>query len=537
LKPRITEVLRCSHQVKRALIPVLLFLAALSSAQSNPPLRIGKITIEPLDVYSQKEAGRGFFYRAADRLHIETRERVVRKFLLFREGDAYSAERLDETERNLRAQHYLKSATVTALPPHDGVVDVVVTTQDAWSIAPETKANNNGGAGNYGASITETNILGFGKEAQVSWAKDIDRTRVGVHFIDPMLLPGYWHTHVAYGRLSDGYDHRFTIDRPFYSFSTPWSSEGTFLGFRQTDRIYASGVVADRFEHEMHRMVASWGLALDPNDTVANRVVGGLRIERDQFESLSAGSNLLPGGRDYRYLFVRFEHAENEFIKLNFVNKDIRFEDFNLGRQFSIEGAVSPRAAGAAVNSAYGSVNFADGVSRSASSFVLATSSFASRFDGGMRNAVATIDTFGVRRTGEEHPSTFLAHVALSTAWRQDLDRQFFVDGVNGLRGYRAHSFEGSRAIVINAEERFHLGRELLQLYSPGLVAFVDAGNASSGGVADLMRLKVDAGVGVRIGLPRTPKNLLRVDFAYAFMRDPLGRRGLLVSFSSGQAF
>ena len=51
------------------------------------------------------------------------------------------------------------------------------------------------------------------------------------------------------------------------------------------------------------------------------------------------------------------------------------------------------------------------------------------------------------------------------------------------------------------------------------------------------MNLKVDAGIGIRIGLPRTPKNLFRFDLAYAFNRDPRGKRGLLVSFSSGQAF
>ncbi|HSP33830.1 MAG TPA: BamA/TamA family outer membrane protein [Thermoanaerobaculia bacterium] len=523
--------------MKRALIPLLAILAALGSAQSKSPLRVGRITVETLDVYSHAEAGRGFFYRTADRLHIETHGDVVRKFLLFEEGDVYNPARLQETERNLRAQHYLKSATVTALPPHDGVVDVIVTTQDAWSIAPETKAANNGGAGNYGASITETNLLGSGKEAAVRWTKDVDRTRIGVHYIDPMVFNGYWHTHVAYGKLSDGYDHRFTIDRPFYSFSAPWSADFTILGFRQTDKFYEDGIVANRFEHEMKNAVASWGVALDPNDRAANRIVGGLHVVRDQFEELASVSTLLPRERNYRYLFARFEHAENDFIKLNFVNKDIRFEDFNLGRQYSFEAAVSPRAVGADVNSAYGGVTFANGLSRGPSSFILGRSSIRSRFDGGMQNATATLETIAVKRSGDEHPSTFVGHVELSTAWRQDVDQQFFADGLNGLRGYRVHSFEGSRAIVINAEQRFHLGRELLQLYSPGLVAFVDAGNATSGGLADLMRLKVDAGVGVRIGLPRTPKNLVRMDVAYAFMRDPLGRKGFLVSFSSGQAF
>ena len=91
--------------------------------------------------------------------------------------------------------------------------------------------------------------------------------------------------------------------------------------------------------------------------------------------------------------------------------------------------------------------------------------------------------------------------------------------------------------MVINIEERLYLGREILQLASPGIVAFADAGNATNQGPTTLLHLKSDVGIGLRLGLPRTPKNLLRIDLAYALNRDPLGRKGWLVAFSSGQAF
>ncbi|HEY3056202.1 MAG TPA: BamA/TamA family outer membrane protein [Thermoanaerobaculia bacterium] len=525
--------------MKQSLIPLLLGLAAaVASAQEAPPLRIGKIIIETVDVYSNSEARHGFFYRAADRLHMETRSHIVRKFLLFQEGDVYRPERLEETERNLRAQHYLKSATVTALPPHDGVVDVIVSTQDAWSIAPETQAGNKGGASNYGASISESNLFGYGKEAEVSWTKDIDRTRVGLKYQDPMVFDGYWNAFLAYGRTSDGNDQRITLRRPFYSFSTPWSTEFSFTGFRRDDRLYDQGLTAARFSHEMRRAVGSWGWAMDPSDTTANRIMTGIRFTRDRFATHEAFTTFTPPlDRDYRYLFARFEHAENNFVKLNFINKDIRFEDFNLGRQYAVEAAVSPRLAGAPVNSASACLSFADGVAAGPTAFMLHSASFESRFDGGVQNAIFSGGIYGVKRTGDEHPSTFVGRIVINNAWRQDREDQFFADGLNGLRGYRAHSFAGSRSIVINAEQRFYLGRELLQLYSPGVVAFADAGNATDGSFADLMKLKADVGVGIRIGLPRTPKNLFRLDLAYALNRDPRGKRGLLVSFSSGQAF
>ncbi len=152
----------------------------------------------------------------------------------------------------------------------------------------DPQAGNNGGASNYGASISDTNLFGYGKEAEVSWDKNVDRTRLGAQYIDPMLFDGYWNAQAGYGRTSDGNDQRLSIRRPFYSFSTPWSTELSIAGFRRDDKIYSDGVVAERFSHEMRSAMASWGWALAPSDNVANRIIGGVRLARDR-ESLVAG--------------------------------------------------------------------------------------------------------------------------------------------------------------------------------------------------------------------------------------------------------
>ena len=87
-----------SYPVKPLLLSLALLIGTVASAE---PLRIGTVTIHALDVYSSEEAGKGWLYRVADRLHVETRRTVIEKFLLFRKGDVYSPERLAETERNL----------------------------------------------------------------------------------------------------------------------------------------------------------------------------------------------------------------------------------------------------------------------------------------------------------------------------------------------------------------------------------------------------------------------------------------------------
>jgi len=525
--------------VKSLLLVFLGFVAAAAlSAQTEPPLRIGTITIRPLDVYSNAEAGHGRLYRLADRLHIETRPSVIEKFLLFREGDVYSPERLAETERNLRALGFLKSASVVASPPHDGVVDITVTTQDSWSIAPETQAGSKGGKSTVGATLSETNLLGLGKDLELGWQNGVDRSRLGIGYSDPAFFAPYWKANFGYAVNSDGYDHRFEVSRPFYSFATPWATDISFTGFRQFDHIYGGGVEIERFRQKHREIETSFGVALSPNDIHAQRLTAGLRFDDDAFFQMhSGGVQELPSDRQFRYVFIRYDSAVNDYVKLNFVNKDIRYEDFNLGQQYSIEAAVSPRSMGADRTTSYFRVAAGDGKSLG-DGFVLPTASLSSRLDGGPRNTIATSSLLYVRRGGRaSYPTAFLSRVTTSSGWRLDDEQQFFADGLTGLRGYRAHAFAGSRAIVINVEERLYLGREILQLASPGIVAFADAGNATSGGFTTLLHLKSDIGIGLRVGLPRTPKNLLRIDLAYALNRDPLGRKGWLVAFSSGQAF
>jgi hypothetical protein len=525
--------------VKSVLLLLLGFaVAAALSAQTDPPLRIGTITIHPLDVYSAAEAGHGPLYKLADRLHIETRKTVIEKFLLFREGDPYSPARLEETERNLRALGFLKSASVVPSEPHDGVVDVTVTTQDSWSIAPETQAGSKGGKSTVGATLSETNLLGLGKDLEVGWQHGVDRSRIGVVYSDPAFFAPYWKSNFAYDVNSDGYDHRFQVTRPFYSFATPWAADMEFTGFRQFDHLYAGGVETERFRQKHREIGASFGVALDPNDVRAHRLTAGVRAVDDSFSVMNqAVPQALPAGREFRYAFIRYESTANDFVKLNFVNKDIRYEDFNLGRQYSIEGAVSPRALGADRNTSYVRVAAGDG-KWLGNGFIMPAVALASRLDGGLQNTIASSSVLYLRRGGKaSHPTAFLCRLTMNSGWRMDAEQQFFADGLTGLRGYRAHAFAGSRAIVINVEERLYLGREILQLAAPGVVVFADAGNATSGGFTNLMHLKSDVGIGLRMGLPRTPKNLLRVDLAYALNRDPLGRKGWLVAFSSGQAF
>jgi outer membrane translocation and assembly module TamA len=209
-------------------------LAIAGAARAEEPLHIGKITIVTEDVYTDAEAAKGAAYGVVNTLHVRTRASVIERMILFSEGDVYVPSRLAETERNLRKLNFIGSASVVAGEPHDGVVDVTVVTQDAWSTEPGGSVGSAGGGTSGSLSVRETNFLGLGKELTVEYASDPDRSGLGFQYEDPSLFGHYWRADLGYANNSDGKLSKFLVERPFYSFASTWSVRA--LAFDQNRR-------------------------------------------------------------------------------------------------------------------------------------------------------------------------------------------------------------------------------------------------------------------------------------------------------------
>jgi len=509
------------------------------SGEEGPPLRIGTIEIASSDVFSDEEADRGWAYRLTNSLHIKTKEGVIRNLLLFREGNPYVPSQLEESERILRAKHFLSAASVTASEPHDGVVDVVVSTRDSWSLQPGGTLGSAGGETDFSFAIEENNFLGYGKELTTYYASDVDRTGLGVRYWDPAVLGSRWNAGALLASNSDGTQIEVGVDRPFYSFATPWAVSTGAADRQYASRVYANGVVVDEFNQEHRALSAGYGIALAPNDLRAHRVSFGIDWQADDFTPLPTGvSSTLPHDRDYRYLFASYEYARNRFAKVHYLNRDQRFEDLRIGPRFSLQLGVSPAALGAERTTGLIAAEISKGFEIGAA-VVLVGTSLQSRVGADHQNGIASVDLNVIRQyEGVRFPQTTVGRLRLTYGRDLDPDLQFFADGSTGLRAYRLHAFAGDSSIIVNLEHRIFLGRELWRVLSPGAVVFVDAGNAAYGSEAfKTGNLKLDAGFGLRLGLTRTSSRTFRLDFAYAFDPDPFGDRGWLVSFSGGQAF
>jgi hypothetical protein len=516
------------------------FIVALVSALAStgvliagPSLRVGRITVDAQPIFDASEVANGRFYSIANVLHVQTRAALIRRFLLFREGDVYDPVRLEETERNLRLFDFLKSASVTASPPHDGVVDVAVVTQDSWTTDLNGDFSNDGGIAAYDIDFTQKDLFGTGSALQLRRDRGVERNENAIELTHPAALGPYWNLDALYSKNSDGDEEKLALDRPLFSYTTPWTAGFLFDHVLRRDRIFQLGEVAARFRQEHRQLSFSHSHVLHADRNGRSSIVGGFDFLDDAFSRLPGRErDVIPDGRHFRFLDAGYESTGFRFVKLDYVNRDLQEEDFNLGRLTSVHAAISPRRSGNNALTFRLRASERAGYAFSDHSFVIGEISASTRAPHD-RNTIVSLDGRLITRFQTRYPQAFVARIRLDRGWQLDRDVQFLADGQSGLRAYPDFAFEGSRRVIVNAEHRVFLGRELLQIFGPSIAVFADSGHAVDGP----LKMKSDVGVGLRIGIARYESALIRIDWAYALNASPLSRRGHVWSISTMQAF
>ncbi|MEG1405805.1 MAG: hypothetical protein RSC34_04255, partial [Alistipes sp.] len=125
---------------------------------------IGQITVERDPVFDQDG---NWFERAGNKMHVLTRERVIRRDLLFHSGDQVDAELFVRNKQLLRSRAYISDAWVVLLPDSldSTKVNVVVRARDSWTISAELGIKNEGRT-MFG--LYDANIFGSGNKLSIN---------------------------------------------------------------------------------------------------------------------------------------------------------------------------------------------------------------------------------------------------------------------------------------------------------------------------------------------------------------------------------
>lgn len=571
-----TRISPCFRRPAPALAAALALAAAVPAAaqageDACPEGRVSEIFVDNRSVFdvggSELDARFNWAYRSANRMHVRTREGVIRRELLFAEGDCYVPELLEDSERILRSLSFIAEADVFAVPQPDGTRHVVVETRDEWSMrlepqwdsdegslqltGVELREDNLLGTGQhvsaylkehqgervYGASLGTRQLLGTRLDAEVGVA----RTPVGVSVVQRLAYPfrgenGRW----AFRQQVEHLERNFVIFVPgdegsvrrrYFEEERRSFDVGTVMRLGRRGRLTLFGVAlaGEWTEYPRDYLSMDGGgdepavLQVAPGepmpvvtglDTISSVRVVFLAGQRNVWFERRRALDAVRGTEDVR-LGVEAEVGIGRSLEAFSDDDDLLVD---LG--FSIAGEPGPGLLAGFSARGEGRRDFG----AEAGSFE-------------WRNLFGQADAWAYWRPSEESRHTFVAAVSAVGGWRTMVPFQLTMGNRAGLRGLPTHAWPGERRVVASLEHRAYLGWPYARLFDLGTAVFVDAGKMWAGGDAFGVNSPVEAsvGVGLRAAFPPGSRRTYRMDVAVP-VTDGLAARNVVVTFGVGQA-
>lgn len=511
------------------------------AAKPAPGALITEIEVETHDVFDTKRSSQDHLvFRAANALHVTTRQSIVRRELLFKEGDRIDPALLHETERNLRRLNFLRKAEVEAVATSSGTARIIVRTYDAWTLEALGNFKQAGGATSTRMGLADRNILGYGKT--VSWAysgggQAYDRTFM---YRDPQLFGQRGlESSVSAGEAPDNRHYSFFLGRPFYASiaGSALSLSGDYADDRAT--VYSDRTPVGLARRRAVNAGVTYGKALEASPRLSRRLTFGVLEQRADYSLVAGGSPLLPESAQMTFLQTGAEYQVFDFVKLRRIQKLSRDEDFNrgLGILPSVSWAPRSRLLGSRSSQLKPKLSVRKGFSSELGHLVLLRADYGSTYVNGGNGA--RLGSLGAQYYCRYYPRhTMAVNASFDHGRRLDPAGPLSLGEDSGLRGYRAHSLQGDRRLLFNLEDRVFFFEDWLQLVDMGAVVFFDSGYAwPSGATPRIVDLKSSVGLGLRLGATRSSANEpLRIDVAHALNDNGLRSRWS-VSVLAGHAF
>ncbi|HEX8243014.1 MAG TPA: POTRA domain-containing protein [Longimicrobium sp.] len=496
-------------------------------------------------------------YRLANRLHMRTRESVIRRELLFHEGGCYRPELLEDSERILRATGYLADADVFSVRQPDGTYDVIVETRDEWSTRLEAAA----GSGEVtGVELREDNLMGRGARVAAFWRQQEGERVFGGRVGTPQLAETHVDAEVSLARTPVGISASERMAFPFRGEGARWAWRQAFTRDERNFQYFVPG--PDGLEKRLFPVFrTAWDVGVvrrfgrRGNLTLLGVSVAGERRDFPQ-DTLSLSRSgvpaaVLPGGGvipglvpvSATRLVLLAGQRRVTFDRRRGLDAVHGAEDVQLGAD--LEAALGRTLAG-----------FSDGDDLSLDVGLNAAGDLPGGLLSGVRllleakrdyqapegvgpwrDLFGQADVWSYWRPHGDSKHTVVAAAHAAGGWHASVPFQLTLGHRAGLRGYPRQVFAGQRRVVATLEHRAFLAWPFPRLFDLGSALFVDAGKTWAGGdpFGRDSPVLVAAGAGLRLAFPPGSRRTYRVDFAFPVAPD-FRPRAVQISIGTGQA-
>jgi hypothetical protein len=527
-----------------------------------PEGQITSIWVDNHSVFDLTQTGHdrrfGWAFRAANRLHVRTREEVIRRELVFEPGDCYDPERLRESERVLRATGFIADVDIFGVPQPDGSIHVVVETRDDWSTRVEVGSESGTGFRVNGVALRETNLLGTGRQAALFYVESRHEKVYGGSYMDPQLFGSRWQGGLALGRTAVGTLYRQSLSYPFIGET---GRRAFRHGLEHNDRFFryhamdGSGLVGILVPESRRAFDVGGAIRLgEPGHlTLLGALVSGERVwypgsaelQRDRspapdslvdpilarLDSVAdVRASILVGQRNVYYVRRRALDTVN-------ATEDVRLGlEIELGMGRSIT-AVSTHDDMSLDVGLFAAGRLGENVLVGTRMLVEGKRDYDSSPDEPeWRDVFGQFDFWSYWRPRESR-HTVVGAIGVTGGWHARIPFQLTLGGATGLRGHPLHVAPGGTRLVGTLEARSHFAWPIPELFDFGTTVFVDAGRTWAGQVPFGVDSPVysSMGVGVRGAFPPGSQSTLRMDVA-APIRGGLAPADLVISMGLGHA-
>lgn len=506
----------------------LFSLCALARSEETS-VSIQKIIINRKNVFETGSAtDKQFPYSWANKLHIMTQENYIRRELLFREGDPLDPEKIEESERSLRARPIFRYVKITPQEAVNGRADVLVETEDVWTTSIHLSYSVAGGKNSYGIGVLEQNFLGQGKVVGAFLRKNIDRTTRGVSYRDPQFLGSRWDFFTGYGRDQKGREWEGHLERPYFSSLSRHSEGVSYSDNDDEDRLFAGGEEVATFRHRTRHLRAFASYAVVAKKKKTRRLSLIHEREEDLFsDAQGPGAPLLPPDRKINPMLAGFDYENVRFKKLRGVVTFDRDEDINFGSVWGMEAGPYNRHFGATSRGWAGTMMIGKNFHPLTDHVWFNALKADGRLeDDKVEDGVLRMRShYFLRNWAPKNTASLRGEYVLSR--RLDPEDQFLLGGENGLRGYSVRQFSGFNRALFSLENRRAVLYDWLHLVSIGWAVFMDTGAVwNKNSAPSLRRFRSDIGGGLRFAPSRSvDPGLIRVDVAYALQDNDRSSR------------
>jgi len=526
--------------------------AVVTLGTSTDPEPEGKIVegidVVTLDVIEPRDPAPSFL----NALHATTRNYVIEREVLLKQGEPFRAVLCDETARNLRQLPQLSLVLCTATRARsEGQVRVLVITKDVWSLRLGWDVLYvGGGLESLQLVPTETNLGGSHQIALLRYVYQPESQSVALGYRIPRLagrrIGLAAESGIIWNRRGEpeGSAGSLGASHPLYSAQSQWAWAVGSLWRHEIARRYQNArLVFDSkgvpWAYRAERaavggnVTRSFGWATKSDITFGTEM--NVRVYHPP-DVRTRTSPFSPDERDYptRGQVIPSPSDVASFTASNIPTSDTRVgpylqyrgytsnflrvldmetlglqEDYRLGHDVALRLYPIARAFGSTrdflgmLAGAQYTVGLGDGIARAA-----VTSSIEAEEH---RLSDASIDVSLRLVTPQLGVGRLVFDGVAFNRYRNYLNRTSYLGGSGRLRGYPSNFFSGKDVVAYNLEFRSQ-PLEILSCQLGG-AAFFDAGHAANG--FDQLRMRHSVGFGFRVLLPQLDRLVFRGDIGF----------------------